>query len=135
MPSTLPYYWQLASASTADRLSSSHALVDTLVSQQRAAKLNGVAAVVGKGANLFNDGLASPAAAQTDAEEVEEAEAALEAQNCAEVVYAIRRLMKGLASHRESSRLGFSVALCEVSEVESSGVGHCVAETEHLKCV
>jgi DNA polymerase phi len=113
MSSTLPYYWQLASASTADRLNSSHSLVDTLVSQQKAATLEPVK--VKPVSNLFNDGLQHTLATQIDGKQVEEAESLLAAHNCDDVVYAIRRLMKGLASHRESSRLGFSVALCEVS--------------------
>lgn len=114
MPSTLPYYWQLASASTSDRLPSSKSLVETLITQQKAANVEQVA--VKSSANLFNDGLQASMPAQVDGKEVEEAEKSLEAHNCTEVVYALRRLMKGLASHRESSRLGFSVALCEVSE-------------------
>jgi DNA polymerase phi len=114
MPSTLPYYWQLASASTSDRLSSSRSLVDDLVTQQKAASVEQVA--IKKSANLFDDGLEAHGAAHIDGKQVEEAEKMLEAHNCSEVVYALRRLMKGLASHRESSRLGFSVALCEVSK-------------------
>jgi len=113
MTSTLPFYWQLASASTTDRLTSSRSLVDTLVTQQKAANVDDL--VVKSNANLFKDGLQMPISAQIDGKQVEEAEALLEAHNCSEVVYAMRRLMKGLASHRESSRLGFSVALCEVS--------------------
>lgn len=38
----------------------------------------------------------------------------LDAFNAQDVSYSIRRLIRGLASPRESSRLGFSVALTEV---------------------
>lgn len=62
----------------------------------------------------FDDGLDLTEAMQLDGKSVEEAEKLLDAHNSTEVTYAVRRLMKGLASHRESSRLGFSVALCEV---------------------
>jgi DNA polymerase phi len=59
---------------------------------------------------------------QEDAEDEEEdAEAhpnngndALNRRNAPDVAYAIRRLVRGLASPRESSRLGFAVALTEV---------------------
>lgn len=38
----------------------------------------------------------------------------LDALNAQDVSYSIRRLVRGLASPRESSRLGFAVALTEV---------------------
>ena len=39
----------------------------------------------------------------------------LDVLNAQDVSYSIRRLVRGLASPRESSRLGFAVALTEVS--------------------
>lgn len=118
MPSTLPYYWQLASASRGDRLKSSHSLVETLKSQQKEA--NVVAVALPDKSKPFDDGLdTAEAALQLDGKTVEEAEQLLDAHNSTEVTYAVRRLLKGLASHRESSRLGFSVALCEVRLVQS----------------
>lgn len=39
----------------------------------------------------------------------------LDAFNAQDVSYSIRRLVRGLASPRENSRLGFAVALTEVS--------------------
>ena len=39
----------------------------------------------------------------------------LQAENSADVAYAVQRLVRGLGSPRESSRLGFAVALTEVS--------------------
>lgn len=39
----------------------------------------------------------------------------LDVFNAQDVSYSIRRLVRGLASPRESSRLGFAVALTEVS--------------------
>jgi DNA polymerase phi len=112
MPSTLPYYWQLASASREDRLASSHSLVETLISQQKEANVERVA--LPDSSKPFDDGLEATDPLQLDGKIVEEAEKLLDAHNSTEVTYAVRRLMKGLASHRESSRLGFSVALCEV---------------------
>lgn len=38
----------------------------------------------------------------------------LDSQNAQDVSYSLRRLIRGLASPRESSRLGFAVALTEV---------------------
>lgn len=117
MPSTLPYYWKLASAFTTDRLTSSRSLVETLASQQKEANIE-----TGKAAllllpdtKLFHDGLQAEGAMYIDGKVVAEAEKSLEEHNSTEVTYAVRRLVKGLASHRDSSRLGFSVALCEVN--------------------
>jgi DNA polymerase phi len=39
----------------------------------------------------------------------------LDARNAPDVAYSIRRLVRGLASPRENARLGYSVALTEVS--------------------
>lgn len=114
MPSTLPYYWQLASASTSDRLVSSRSLVETLASQQKEANIEIGKVAIRPNSKLFNDGLQSEQVMYIDGKIVAEAEKSLEEHNSAEVTYAIRRLVKGLASHRDSSRLGFSVALCEV---------------------
>jgi hypothetical protein len=38
----------------------------------------------------------------------------LDALNAPDVAYSVRRLVRGIASPRESSRLGFAVALTEV---------------------
>ena len=43
-----------------------------------------------------------------------QSEKSLVAGNAEDVVYSIRRLIRGLGSSRENSRLGFSVALTEV---------------------
>ena len=40
---------------------------------------------------------------------------ALDKENADDVVYAVKRLIRGLGSSRDSSRLGFAVALTEVS--------------------
>ena len=49
-----------------------------------------------------------------DAEEGKKKGDGLDVLNAADVSYSIRRLVRGLASPRESSRLGFAVALTEV---------------------
>jgi DNA polymerase phi len=52
---------------------------------------------------------------QEEAGQVERQKAGnLDALNAQDVSYSIRRLVRGLASPRESSRLGFAVALTEV---------------------
>lgn len=40
---------------------------------------------------------------------------ALDKENADDIVYAVKRLIRGLGSSRDSSRLGFAVALTEVS--------------------
>lgn len=125
MPSTLPYYWQLASASKKDRLASSHSLVQTLTTQQKEADLQD--ATLPENGKPFDDGLDAASVLQLNGKIVEEAEHLLDVHNSTEVTYAIRRLLKGLASHRESSRLGFSVALCElIHQLKSLPARHII---------
>ena len=54
-----------------------------------------------------------PSQASDDEEEVTKVDP-LDSMNAQDVSYSVRRLLRGLASSRESSRLGFSVALTEV---------------------
>jgi DNA polymerase phi len=53
---------------------------------------------------------------------------ALDKENADDVVYAVKRLIRGLGSSRDSSRLGFAVALTEVRrhmrQVRSNTVDH-----------
>ncbi|PWN37684.1 uncharacterized protein FA14DRAFT_130502 [Meira miltonrushii] len=112
MTSTLSHFWQLASSSKEDRLASAHALVKGLAPE------NNNRGSIQKGKQpLFEDGLGKREEDVpenvTDAQ-LGQAESALESTGNPDLVYAIKRLTKGLASHRESARLGFSVALCEL---------------------
>jgi len=57
-----------------------------------------------------------------DMEEARRLDKKLGASNAEDVVYSVKRLVRGLASSRESSRLGFAVALTEVSRCKSGPV-------------
>lgn len=100
MTTTLPLFWDLSSASKKDRINASLKLVGAL--EQFQAK--------------FVPQISAPV---TDDEEDEDEAAQksdeLDLRNAQDVSYSIRRLVRGLASPRESSRLGFAVALTEVS--------------------
>lgn len=101
MSTTLPLFWNLSSANKKERIDASVKLIDALehFQAQFAPK---------------------PAKSATSSEEEEDQEAqqsrgdGLDALNAADVSYSIRRLIRGLASPRESSRLGFAVSLTEV---------------------
>ena len=98
MGTTLPLFWHLSAASKKSRVEASVKLVRAL--------------------EQFQDQFV-PTDIHNSSEEDEDGEAefsdGLEALNAPDVSYSIRRLVRGLASPRESSRLGFAVALTEVS--------------------
>jgi len=94
MATTLPLFWNLSSASKDERIDASVKLISALEHFQ----------------NQF----------EPSTPEEDEDPDALELFNAQEVSYSIRRLIRGLASSRESSRLGFSVALTEVSLAQIS---------------
>ena len=104
MTTTLPLFWDLSSASKKDRINASVKLVGAL--EQFQAK--------------FVPQTPAPGISGSDEDDEEdEDEGALKSdelnlQNAQDVSYSIRRLIRGLASPRESSRLGFAVALTEV---------------------
>jgi len=87
--STLEYFWHLSAANKTTRLDASEQLVSALEKFQAAHEVP------------------TPAPGADTAEN-------LDRVNAPDVAYAIKRLVRGLASPRESSRLGFSVALTEV---------------------
>lgn len=92
MSTTLALFWHLSSASKKERIDASVKLVgalDQFQSQFVPADYEG----------------------EDDATKPD----ALDALNAQDVSYSIRRLVRGLASPRQSSRLGFAVALSEVS--------------------
>lgn len=96
---TLPLFWHLSSNKKDERLDASSRLISAL--------------------SEFQAGHAVDVEEQpdVDVEDYEVQNARLDSLNAADVAYAIRRLIRGLASPRESSRLGFAVALTEVSLV------------------
>lgn len=134
----LPLFWNLASSSKDTRLQASADLVANLESFQRDF-------VAGRGdvgsdgeddedVDMANGGdEEDEVEADDDAEsgvevdgsddemdgDVDEDAAVLDAtlakDNAEDVAYTVKRLVRGLASSRESSRLGFAVALTEVS--------------------
>ncbi len=103
MTTTLPLFWDLSSASKKDRINASVKLVGALELFQAS----------------FVPQTPAPGSSGSDEDEDEDEGALksdeLDLQNAQDVSYSIRRLIRGLASPRESSRLGFAVALTEVS--------------------
>lgn len=102
MTTTLPLFWDLSSASKKDRINASVKLVGALEQFQ---------------AN-FVPQISTPEISGSDDEDEDEGAPksdGLSLLNAQDVSYSIRRLIRGLASPRESSRLGFAVALTEVS--------------------
>jgi len=96
MANTLSLFWDLSSASKKERINATVKLVSSLEkfqAQHAPPKI-------------------SPGS-EDDGENVGPTDG-LDALNAHDVAYSIRRLIRGLASPRESSRLGFSVALTEV---------------------
>ncbi|KAI6131878.1 DNA polymerase phi-domain-containing protein [Pisolithus croceorrhizus] len=91
MSTTLPLFWDLSSASKKERVDASVKLISALEQFQ----INHV-----------------PPQEGSDTEDG--SRDALDLLNSPDVSYSIRRLVRGLASPRESSRLGFSVALTEL---------------------
>lgn len=105
MSTTLPLFWHLSSASKKERLDASVKLIEALEQfQSQFVPAN-------------NSGVASGSDEEDDEDEDEEGPSksdGLDLLNVQDVSYSIRRLVRGLASPRESSRLGFAVALTEV---------------------
>ena len=97
MSTTLELFWNLSSSKKKERLDATAKLVTTLHKFQ----------------SEFTP------AEVSDGEEISDSAQAdtLDTFNAQDVSYSIRRLIRGLASPRESSRLGFAVALTEVGLV------------------
>ncbi|KAH0584348.1 hypothetical protein H2248_009888 [Termitomyces sp. 'cryptogamus'] len=108
MTTTLPLFWHLSSTSKKERLDASVKLIGALEQfQSQLVPTNNSGATPGSGSDE-EDG---------DEEEDEEGPSksdGLDLLNVQDVSYSIRRLVRGLASPRESSRLGFAVALTEL---------------------
>lgn len=109
MSTTLPLFWNLSSAKKKERLDASVKLITVLETLQA----SHVPVPVTKGSSEEEDEDADEED-EEDEEEKNPEDEALNLLNAADVSYSVRRLIRGLASPRESSRLGFSVALTEV---------------------
>ena len=99
MSTTLPLFWLLSSSSKKDRIDASVKLIGALEQFQ--------SQFVPQGPQESSD-------EEEDEEQISKTDG-LDILNSQDVTYAIRRLIRGLASPRECSRLGFAVALTEVS--------------------
>ncbi|KAK7054956.1 DNA-directed DNA polymerase [Paramarasmius palmivorus] len=90
---TLPLFWHLSSASKNERIDASVKLITAL--------------------EKFQSHHEIPSAGSDEDEDTTNADP-LDTMNAQDVSYSVRRLIRGLASPRESSRLGFAVALTEL---------------------
>ncbi|ORY24385.1 DNA polymerase phi-domain-containing protein [Naematelia encephala] len=123
----LPLFWHLASSSKDTRISASADLISSLEGfQQNFAPANpsrsapeddeeddGVEDDDGDESGVEVDASDDGRDARTDGE-VLKLDRAMSASNAEDVVYSLRRLVRGLGSSRESSRLGYAVALTEL---------------------
>ncbi|SPO19935.1 related to DNA polymerase V [Ustilago trichophora] len=119
----LQLFWEIASSNQDARLTSANQLVEELLSQQD---------VLASSSKITLDLPTTESSPQDDADadaddaddaatalvvdeaEAEAVEEALGNRTVADLMYALRRLLRGLASPRESSRLGFAVVLTEL---------------------
>ncbi|KDR81783.1 hypothetical protein GALMADRAFT_221648 [Galerina marginata CBS 339.88] len=101
MTTTLPLFWHLSSASKKERIDASVKLVGSLEQFQSQFTQKAI-----PGTSGTDD--------EDDEEDVTSKSDGLDVLNAQDVSYSIRRLIRGLASARESSRLGFAVALTEL---------------------
>ena len=122
MSTTLPLFWNLSSGDKKERLDASVKLISALERLQ--------AAHVPSSGSEEESGVEDE---DQDGDSDEEGEGKLKHEsemlsqlNAGDVSYSIRRLVRGLASPRESSRLGFSVALTEVRLTRTPYVISCL---------
>lgn len=99
MATTLELFWNLSATSKKDRIDASVKLISTL--------------------DHFQSQFTAQPSSEEDDGDRDDAEDRLETFNAQDVSYSIRRLVRGLASPRESSRIGFSVALTEVCSLKT----------------
>ena len=128
----LPFFWHLASSSKDARLGASADLVISLEGFQRSfleARGGQVNGYSGEDEDDDDDDEEDEDDSEESGVEVDEdsgdegeddapakkLDKQLTVRNAEDVVYSLKRLVRGLASSRESSRLGFAVALTEVS--------------------
>lgn len=113
---TLPLFWHLSSANKGERIDASVKLITALQQFQDRHVLETRQkedSLSDKGVELGGEESGDSEVKESD-DEFKAYSAKLDADNATDVAYAIRRLIRGLASPRESSRLGFAVALTEV---------------------
>jgi DNA polymerase phi len=124
MSTTLPLFWNLSSANKKERLDASVKLVGALEKLQASFTPNESSP---ESAGEPESGVEDEDEEDGGHDDVEEGQGKkeqgpdirrqsemLNQLNAGDVSYSIRRLVRGLASPRESSRLGFAVALTEV---------------------
>jgi len=117
MSTTLPLFWDLSSAEKKKRLEASVKLIGTLEKfqvafERRSAESDASSNEDDSGREENVQGVGAVGNIECDT--------MLDALNAPDVAYSIRRLVRGLGSPRESSRLGFAVALTEVrTELQS----------------
>jgi len=116
MTTTLPLFWHLSSASKKERLDASIKLVGALEQFQTQ--------FVPKTAHGSSSGSEEEGDEEDDEEGTSKSDG-LDLLNAQDVSYSIRRLVRGLASPREISRLGFAVALTEVRVTWASSACLC----------
>jgi hypothetical protein len=125
----LPLFWHLASSSKDTRLSASADLVSSVEGFQAAFVPPTMDVDDDEGDDSADDDEEDDdeSGEEVDGSDDEEAEEdkrrgakldkALARGNAEDVVYCVKRLVRGLGSSRESSRLGFAVALTEVGDL------------------
>lgn len=101
MSTTLPLFWHLSSVTKKERIDASIKLVSTLEQFQ---------------IQFTQKAVPAPTTDDEDEEESAPKSDGLDLMNAQDVSYSIRRLVRGLASSREQSRLGFAVAFTEVCD-------------------
>jgi len=110
MSTILPLFWDLSSPDTKKRLDTSVKLVSTLQRLQATFEKESTETDEPSGESQDVDENQQ----DRSTEDVAEHNFRLDLLNSPDAAYSIRRLLRGLASPRESSRLGFAVALTEV---------------------
>lgn len=110
----LQLFWEIASSNQDARLDSANQLVEELLSQQDVLASSSKITLDLPPASERSDDQDSQDDLNVDEAEAEAVEDALGNRTVADLMYALRRLLRGLASPRESSRLGFAVVLTEL---------------------
>jgi DNA polymerase phi len=113
MSTILPLFWDLSASDKKKRLDTSVKLITTLQKLQTKFENESAEPDERNGESLLAEGNSR----DCSAEDVEQHNFRLDVLNTPDVAYSIRRLLRGLASPRESSRLGFAVALTEVCTI------------------
>lgn len=122
--STLPLFWNLASSDLNERINSSSTLLDSLIKQQNSLPSSSTTTATSSHPSTSIQSQSSIDLSESripkdlstaSPDELELADKVLDESLASEVAYSLTRLLKGLASPRENSRLGFAVALTEVS--------------------